>query len=285
MAARLVADLGGELEDPGADLKAYRPTRRAVIEVNGRGDHRLYLKLVKPDRLESLRRRHDELCRHLPVPEPLGVQRELGLLVMPSMRGATLREALEAPGEVVPSPEVVVGLTGRIPELSRMGEVTSSIEAAPRMADLLTHLLPAQHNRITSLLGRIGSDLVTERVVAHGDYHEAQLLVDGGAVVGLLDVDTVGWARPADDAAVMLAHLSVWSAMSSRPQRVRAYALELQRLWDRQLDPVDLRRRVAARLLALAVGPFRAQVDGWPLQTSLRLDLVEGWLDSADAVA
>lgn len=285
VAGRLVADLGGELMDPTAVLRAYRPTRRAVVEVTGRGDHSVYLKLVKPQRLESLRRRHDELSRHLPVPEPLGVQRELGLLVMPRMRGATLRETLETPGAALPAPGVVVGLPDRIPELSRMGDVTSSIESAPSMAGLLRQLLPAQAARISSLAERIGSDDVAERVVAHGDYHEAQLLVEDARVIGMLDVDTVGWGRPADDAAVMLAHLSLWSSISSHPERVRSYALQLQQLWDARLDAADLRRRVAARLLGLAAGPFRSQTDDWPLQTSLRLDLAERWLDSADAVA
>ncbi|GAB3817512.1 hypothetical protein GCM10028820_18590 [Tessaracoccus terricola] len=281
-AAKLVAELDGELDSPSTRLRAYRPSRRAVIEVQGEGNRRVYFKLVKPKRLESLRRRHDELSQHLPVPEPLGVNRELGLLVMPTMRGLTLREVLEDPNAALPDPEVVVGLPEQLPELSKMGEVTSSITAAARMAELLTELLPAQAERIAALLERIGTDEVTERVVAHGDYHEAQLLVEDGAIVSILDVDTVGWGRPGDDAAVMLAHLTLWSAMSSQPDRVRSYAVELQQLWDDRLDPVDLRRRVAARLMGLAVGPFRAQVPDWPVQVSWRLDLVESWLDAAE---
>lgn len=282
VAAKLVSSLDGELASATTRLRAYRPGRRAVVEVQGEGSHRVFLKLVKPRRLEGLRRRHEELSQHLPVPEPLAVERDLGLLVMPTMRGRTLREVLEDPEATLPAPEVVVALPEQLPELSKMAEVTSSITAAARMAELLTRLLPAQQERIASLLERIGPEDVTERVVAHGDYHEAQLLVADGAIVSLLDVDTVGWGRPGDDASVMLAHLTLWSAMSSQPERVRAYAVELQQLWDDKLDAADLRRRVAARLMGLAVGPFRAQAPDWPVQVSWRLDLAESWLDSAE---
>lgn len=282
VAAQLVAGLDGDLGSPTTRLRAYRPGRRAVVEAQGEGGHRVYLKLVKPKRLEGLRRRHDELSQHVPVPQPLGAHPELGLLVMPTMRGRTLREVLEDPGATLPDPEAVVALPEQLPELSRMAEVTSSINAAVRMAEILTALLPSQAERVRTLLERIGSDEVTERVVAHGDYHEAQLLVEDGEIVSLLDVDTVGWGRPAEDAAVMLAHLTLWSAISSQPDRVRSYAVELQRLWDDRLDGVDLRRRVAARLMGLAVGPFRAQAPDWPAQVSWRLDLAESWLDSAE---
>src|SRR5690606_30715499 len=119
-----------------------------------------------------------ELSQHVPVPQPLGAHPELGLLVMPTMRGRTLREVLEDPGATLPDPQAVVALPEQLPELARMGEVTSSINAAVRMAEILTALLPSQAERVRTLLERIGSDEVTERVVAHGDYHEAQLLVE-----------------------------------------------------------------------------------------------------------
>src|SRR5699024_10283018 len=45
--------------------------------------------------------------------------------------------------------------------------------------------------------------------VVHGDFYEAQVFVEDGRVVGLLDIDTVGPGRRADDLACLLAHLSV----------------------------------------------------------------------------
>jgi hypothetical protein len=280
VAASLVAGLGGHITGARTRLRAYRPTRRAVIEVEGDG-HRLFFKLVKPKRLDRLRRRHAELYGTLPVPEPLGVSEELGLLVMPTMQGTTLREVLEDPTAALPAPTVVTGLRHLIPELSSMGETPSAIDSLPSHAHLLSALLPEQASRIHDLVEEIGTDDVEERVPVHGDYHEAQLMCLDGQVIGLLDIDTVGWGRPADDAAVMVAHLFLWATMSAQPERVMAYATELLAHWDAELDPADLRRRVAARILGLASGAFRVQTDDWPVQTSLRVDMASAWLESA----
>ncbi|MCK0114255.1 hypothetical protein MWU75_19120 [Ornithinimicrobium sp. F0845] len=283
VAASLIADLGGQITDPATRLRAYRPTRRAVIEVTGSG-HRIYLKLVKPRRLKALHQRHVSLDGILPVPEPLGLNEELGLLAMRSMSGATLRDVLEDPGGHLPHPDVIAGIPGTLPHLDRAATVHSAIDAVPRMAELLRHLLPMERERIDWLEASIGTDDVMERVPAHGDYHEAQLLVEDGMVSGLLDVDTLGVARPGDDPGTMLGHLAVWHTISSQPDRVAAYATALQQRWETTLDPRDLRLRAAARILGLAAGPFRVQQDGWPVETSRRLTLAQHWVESAQGV-
>lgn len=133
--------------------------------------------------------------------------------------------------------------------------------------------------RIDRILEAIGEDDVTDRVPTHGDYHEAQLLIDPeGRISGILDVDTLGLGRPADDAGTMLGHLAVWHAMSGQPDRVGAYASALRQRWESRLDPIDVRRRAAARILGLAAGPFRVQQSGWPVETMRRLALAEMWL-------
>lgn len=283
VAASLIAGLGGQLADPATRLRAYRPTRRAVVEVTGSG-HTVYLKLVKPRRLSSLYRRHLSLEGILPVPEPLGINRDLGLLAMRRMTGATLRATLEDPAGHLPHPDVVAGIPATLPRLERSSTVHSAIEAVPRIAELLRRLLPMEKDRIDWLEESIGSDEVTERVPAHGDYHEAQLLVENGQVSGLLDVDTLGVARPGDDPGTMLGHLAVWHTISARPDRVAAYATALQHRWEATLDPRDLRLRAAARILGLAAGPFRVQQQGWPVETSRRLTLAQHWVESAQEV-
>ncbi|QDO88906.1 phosphotransferase [Ornithinimicrobium ciconiae] len=279
-AASIIASLGGQIAEPHTRLRAYRPTRRAVIEVSGEG-HRIYLKLVKPRRLQALHQRHLDLDGLLPVPEPLGINSDLGLLAMRSMSGFTLREVLEDPFGRLPHPEVIAGLPGTLPALEQSATVHSSIEALPRVADLLRRLLPMVADRIDWLVEHIGTDDVIERVPAHGDYHEAQLLVEDGRVSGILDVDTLGVARPGDDPGTMLGHLAVWHTMSSQPDRVAAYATELQQRWETDIDPRDIRRRAAARILGLAAGPFRVQQVGWPVEASRRLTLAQHWVESA----
>lgn len=280
VAASIVAGLGGTIADPVTRLRAYRPTRRAVIEVSGEG-HRVYLKLVKPRRLRALHQRHLDLDGILPVPEPLGIDRDLGLLAMRSMRGRTLREELDDPAGRPPHPEVVAALPGTFPRLEGAATVRSAVEAVPQVAGLLRRLLPMEAGRIDRLVELIGTDDVTDRVPAHGDYHEAQLLVEDGRVSGILDVDTLGLARPGDDPGTMLGHLAVWHTISPQPDRVAAYAVDLQARWEAALDPRDVRLRAAARILGLAAGPFRVQQEGWPVETSRRLALAEHWVESA----
>lgn len=282
VAADVISSLGGTITDPSTRLRAYRPTRRAVIEVAGQG-HRIYLKLVKPRRLHALHQRHLDLTGMLPVPEALGINEELGLLAMRSMTGATLRAALED-GTALPHPELVATLPGTLPALPGAATVHSAVEAVPRMVELLTRLLPMEAERIHRIAEGIGPDEVTDRVPAHGDYHEAQLLIEDGRISGILDVDTLGVARPGDDPGTMLGHLAVWHTMSSQPDRVAAYASALQEIWESRLDPVDLRLRAAARIVGLAAGPFRVQQQGWPTETSRRLALAEHWVESARAL-
>ena len=279
VASAIVADLGGTVTGARTRMRAYRPTRRAVIEVRGEGDL-IYLKLVKPRRLRALHQRHLDLDGHLPVPEPLGIDEDLGLLAMRSMSGVTLREALEDPAARLPHPDVVAGLPATLPALADAAPVRSAVELLPRVVDTLRRLLPMETDRLDRLAEVIGPDTGTDRVPAHGDYHEAQLLVRDGAVTGILDVDTLGAARPGDDPGTMLAHLALWHTMAAHPDRVAAYAAALQQRWEEELDPADLRRRVAARILGLAAGPFRVQSPGWPVQTSRRITLAERWVDS-----
>lgn len=279
VATSLVSDLGGSVTGARTRLRAYRPTRRAVVEVSGEGDL-IYLKLVKPQRLRALHRRHLDLAGRLPVPDPLGIDEGLGLLAMRSLSGQTLREALEDPAARLPHPDVVAGLPELLPPLAEAEPVRSAIELVPRVVDMLQRLLPMETDRLNRLAGVIGQDTVSERVPAHGDYHEAQLLVRDGALTGILDVDTLGVARPGDDPGTMLAHLALWQTMAAHPDRVASYAIALQQRWEQRVDPADLRRRVAARILGLAAGPFRVQSPGWPVQVSRRITLAEHWVDT-----
>lgn len=282
--ASVLDTLGARVVDPRTRLRAYRPTRRAVVEVTGQGGgspDRVHLKLVGPHRLRALHRRHQSLVDLLPVPAPLGTIPGLGLLAMRHRPGRTLRSALQDPAAALPHPDVVADLPAGLPEPSRATTVPSAVEAAPGVADLLRRLLPVEAGRIDRVVGALGPDEVTDRVPAHGDYHEAQLLVDEqGRVSGVLDVDTLGVGRPADDAGTMLGHLAVWHGLSRQPDRVGAYAAALQQRWEARLGPVEVRRRAAARILGLAVGPFRVQQRDWPAETSRRLALAERWLSA-----
>ena len=121
-------------------------------------------------------------------------------------------------------------------------------------------------------------------VPVHGDFYEAQLLVDGGAVTGLLDVDTFGPGRRLDDLATMIGHLAVLAQGSPRRQVIERYAARLLDGFDRQVDPALLRAAVAGIVLGLSTGSFRVLEPDWRRHTKRRVALAEQWLASAHRV-
>lgn len=279
-ASRLLSELGAEEGPVTTRLRAYRPGRRAVVAVSGRREG-IYLKLVRPRKVEELHGRHRFLAATLPVPMSLGFAAEQGLIALQSMPGITLRAALEDPDSELPAPEEIVSLAQSLPVPQGDRISPSPIERLPDLASMLKVVSPELNDRVDGLVEAIGEDLAKASFPSHGDYYESQLLVDGDRLVGLLDVDTFGWGRPADDAATMLGHLAVWAELSNDPKRVIDLGSRLIRLWDQILDPVDLRLRTAAVALSLAAGPFRVQAAGWPGETADRVAIAERWVESA----
>ena len=151
--------------------------------------------------------------------------------------------------------------------------------AAVGAAAVLGAVAPELRPRLDALTSALeAADRGTHDLVpVHGDFYEAQLLVDGGAVVGLLDVDAAGGGHRIDDWATLLGHLAVLEQVLPCPgaaarYRRRIEAAALERWPARQVRP-----RVSAVLVGLATGPFRVQQAGWPEVTSQRLALAEEW--------
>ena len=279
-AARLLEDLGGSPGPVETRLVAYRPARRAVVSVSG-AQQGLYLKLVRPKQVEALHRSHQALAAVLPVPASLGFSRDLGLIALQAVPGLTLRAVLEDPDRTVPSPAEIVDLSLRIPAPEVEREAPSAIARLTDIGPLLAAVSPDLAEQVADLIHAIGPEVRPTDTPSHGDYYESQLLVEDGALVGMLDVDTYGWGRAADDAATMLGHLAIWAGMSRQPDRVRDLGSSLIQLWDGLVDPVDLRRRTAAVVLSLATGPFRVQSAAWPEETAERVSIAASWVDSS----
>ncbi len=275
----LLAGLGASERATSVRLRAYRPSRRAVIHVEA-GTASIFLKVVPPGEAAALHDRHRHLAATLPVPESLGVSADLGVVVMRSLPGEDLRTVLRR-GAPPPHPAEIAAIPQSLPDPVGSDRVSSPLRAVDRLTDLLTRITPECRPLLESLRESIGPETAEASVATHGDYHESQILVEGGRIRGLVDVDTYGWGRPGDDAATMLAHLDLLSPTCRRPQQVRDLALALNRQWDRVLDPVDLRRRVAAVALGLAVGPFRVQRPQWPTEVADRIRAAARWIESA----
>ncbi|RKR93051.1 hypothetical protein BDK92_7558 [Micromonospora pisi] len=278
----LLSDLGLGDGPVRLEVRAYRPRRRAVIEAIG-SRHRVFLKVVRPDRVQDLHERHRLLVgAGLPAAPSLGYTPD-GLLVLQALPGRTLRQALHA-REAPPPGRALLTLLDRLPaELAHGRARPSWRERAPHYAAVLAAALPGVGEQATALAEAIVTESGTgPRTVVHGDLYESQLLVSGGRICGLLDVDTAGPGERLDDLACLLGHLSVLAQM--RPERagaiLRAGAAYLAS-FERVVDPAELRYRTAAVVLSLATGPHRVQERDWPANTRTRLDLAALWLASA----
>jgi hypothetical protein len=264
-------------------LRAYRPRRRAVVEAVGSGG-RLFLKVIRPARVEELHRRHRQLVdAGVPAPPSLGYTPG-GLLVLQAIPGQPLRRALRSRGGPLPSGAAVLDLLDRLPaELAEGPPRRSWLDRAPHHAAVVAAALPSEAERAGQLAAAVTAGAGAGRTVpVHGDFYENQLIVQQGRITGLLDVDTAGPGDRLDDLACLLGHLSVLAQTepggSGQVSRLGARYLAA---FEAVVDPVDLRRRVAAVVLSLATGPHRVQERGWPVATRRRLGLVEQWLDSA----
>lgn len=276
----LLRSLGAAEPVEGVRLRSYRPGRRAVVEVEARASS-IFLKVVPPGEAESLHTRHRWLSEAMPVPDSLGFSRQLGIVAMRALPGSSLRAVFKGRSPELPPPASIAALLDSLPDPADDTQSPSPIARAARMAELLARIVPDAATKVEEILGEIGSEPGGSRVPVHGDFHEAQILVRHKRPTGLIDVDGYGWGHPADDPATMLGHLDMVAPSCPDPKTVRAFGHDLNRIWDRILDPVDLRRRTAAVVLGLATGPFRVQLANWPEATRNRIDSAVEWAESA----
>jgi hypothetical protein len=285
-----VAAVAGAFVGPNPSLKvmAYRPGRRAVIHAVGEGTE-VYLKVVRPSTFDSMVAIHHTLARHLPVPEVLAGDPETGILVLRALSGRPLRDRLrEGDGEggrSWPPAEAIIELLDRLAAVPvpRSAKAPTPISDGPRPhLTMIERVLPEESAR----LDRLRRALVDERatpsvgahVLIHGDLHEAQLMVEGSTITGMLDIDGVGPGERVDDLARLLGHLSTL-ALGAKETRVdlEAYVGRLRASFAQVVDPHELDLRAGAVAVGLATGPFRVQAEGWEAETRRRLDLALRW--------
>jgi hypothetical protein len=278
----LLDRLGAATGEVALEVRAYRPSRRAVVEVSsyapGSAGRVLYLKVLVGDRASRLATVHRELASAgVPVPGVVGVAADQGVLALRALGGATLRSVL-AGGGVAPAPERLVAVSERLAAapLSQGTDPTRFADPT-RHVTVLAELCPDRADdlrRTADVALAVGGP----RVPVHGDLHEAQLLVTDGEVVGILDVDGAGEGWLAQDAGSLVAHLEavgeVWPAVDAQ---ARAYAAAVAEAYARLVDPRDLARGAAAAWLGLATGPFRVQDVGWERFTRRRIDRAATW--------
>lgn len=255
------------------DLLTYRPTRRAVVAART-SERTVYAKVLPPRKADGLRHRH-----HLSpqAPEVIGTPAP-GVVLIAQAPGSSLAQALASgdPAQV-PSPADVLRFVRELPVAA------SELEARPSWVDRLDFhaeaarvALPEREAEVEAIQRRIASALARTEAgpvtVTHGDLHVANLFVDKGVPVAVIDVDSLGPGHLIDDLATLLAHLLVLPALAPD---VYPEVSALARSWfgefARHVDPDGLRARTAAVLISLIAGAAHPQAVA---RLDLALDLV-----------
>lgn len=290
-----VRSLLDELGLPSGEVtlvtRAYRPTRRAVVEVRlaaGREQRVLFLKVLGGgdgarvrERAEALATVHRALTGVVPVPRLIGVSPDQGLVAITAVPGVTLRTALVL-GHAVPDPADLVALSERLAE----AEVASSADPR-RYADVTRHvrLLAEAVPDLAGSLEEAAAFAATVRGptgTVHGDLHDGQVLVTGGAVTGLLDVDGVGTGLVAQDAGRLVAFLeSAAEVERADPARIADYVERLAAAYGALgVERRDLAAGAAAAWVGLATAPYRARPERWQDRVRQRVERALGWARS-----
>lgn len=273
-----------------ADLQMinYRPLRRAVLTAV-QGQSRVFIKVVRPDRAQALLRRHRMLIdAGIPAPEALPGPGE-GVAILREAAGTPLAQALMDDGALELDPQTLISLLHRLPEdVLGLSSRPAWAERAADYAKAAAAVLPGEQDRIFRLAERVRDLLSTTDagpvVPTHGDFYEANILVDRGRITGLLDVDSLGPGHLVDDLACFIGHLAVLPAVHSAYVHVPEAMERFLRAFDTEVDPAGLRGRAAGVALSLVAGAKTAG-SSWEPDALQRLQAAEELAAQADQLS
>jgi hypothetical protein len=286
-----------------ATLRAYRPGRRAVVEVravdmerpklvfsarsgelreseaDGDRGPSLYLKVLRPEDAAEVAATHDRLAPFVPV-APCTLVEGPGILRLGALAGRSLGSGIRRGSPPLPPPDQFVELLDRLQQAGvPEGEVWESDDSLRSYRRLLRDLVPEEVDRIEELTDALSGARLQPIVSVHGDFHEGNILVGDEGVTGLLDVDDAGPGELVEDFGLLVGR--IWSlSEGSAGERALRYTDDLLRRFDEVVDPAELRRRAGVALVGRATGPFRNQSEDWRRLTRERLQLAQQWVAS-----
>jgi hypothetical protein len=273
----LLDQLGAPAGDVTLFTRAYRPSRRAVVEVRieaaDAAGRVLYLKVLAGDRATELAGMHRALAPFAPVPGVVGVAERQGILALEALAGRTLRAAL-VEGWPLPSPSSLVDLAAGVAASGLVSRRDPRGFADPRRHVAgLAALVPGRRGELEEVAAAAAA-LDGPPVPVHGDLHDGQLLLDDdGHVTGLLDVDGAGTGLLVQDVGNLVAHIEVVGEIwPDAAARASTYAGEVAAAFQPLVGEEALARATAGAWIGLATGPYRAQDEDWEERTHARLD-------------
>ena len=250
----------------------YRPRRRAVLQVDVVDPPaRVYCKVLRERLFPDVLKRH-ELLLEAGVPAPgIAATTADALLLLRNLPGRPLAKAI-FDSEPPCSAEQLIHLLDAMPmSVTQLERRPPWSDAVSHYAQMVTAAVPSAADKLAWLTRQISDGLAPIPLgnePTHGDFHEGQVHVADGRIVGVLDVDTVGPGRRADDLACLIAHLSTIQRMSpGQEAKVHRLIREWVPVFDTRVDPTELRLRAAAVIISLATGPFRGQEPDWEWET------------------
>jgi hypothetical protein len=256
------------------ELIGYRPRRRAVVKavVDGPyGPEVFFVKALRERSFAGVLGRHQLLLdAGLPAPRIAAATADF-LLVLRELPGRPLATALFDDAPPIRADDLVAVLDAMPAQVTTLDRHRPWADAVEQYARMVSAALPEAKPTLDRMVDRIRNGLAgipEGNEPTHGDFYEAQLFVNQGRVSGILDIDTIGPGRRADDLACLVAHLATVQRMNAdQAARVQRLITEWLPVFDRRVDPIELRLRAAAVAISLATGPYRGQEPDWQGET------------------
>ncbi|WP_091527100.1 phosphotransferase [Microlunatus soli] len=261
------------------EMIGYRPRRRAVVKATvarpptggSPGADVLFVKVLRGQNFGAVLDRHRLLLQAgLPAP-PIAAATDDHLLVLGELPGRPLAVALFDRVPPVAAEDLIGLLDAMPPAVATLERHRPWADAVQQYATMVGSALPSAQPMLNEMVGAIRTGLAGIPVgdePTHGDFYEAQLFVRQGRISGILDIDTIGPGRRADDLGCLIAHLATVQRMNQdQAMRVQHLITEWLPVFDRRVDPVELRLRAAAIAISLATGPYRGQEPDWQGET------------------
>lgn len=270
--------------DDLSDLQtvSYRPLRRAVLRA-AFGPRTVFLKVMRGGMATGLHHRHVLLAAAgIPVPPVLGPP-VADVLALGAGTGSVLAASLMADGARDIDPAHITAMLDRMPvELLSLPRREAWSDRTPAYGHAAATALPDQAPRIRSLVNHLQRQLyTTDRgpvVPAHGDLYEANLLVAGGRISCMLDIDGAGPGHRVDDLACFLGHLAVLPAVDERYVFTGQALRRFHSHFVSTVDPAALACRSAAVALSLVAGARDSGRRNWRSSARQRLEIAESLL-------
>ena len=263
------------------EMIGYRPRRRAVLKATvtlGSGQLvRLFIKVLRQQAFPEVLRRHQLLlAAGVPAP-PVAAATSDQLLILRELAGRPLAVSIFDPEPPCSAEQLITVLDAMPPQVAELTRRAPWSDAVEHYTEMVLQALPSVEPQLRWMTKAITSGLSgipLGQEPTHGDFHEGQLFVSRlgptgpSGISGILDVDTAGPGRRADDLACLIAHMSTVQRMNTEQAgRVQGLLSSWVPVFDERVDPVELRLRAAAVIISLATGPYRGQEPDWEAET------------------